>query len=97
MQDLLPQSYQYSKDEFAAYQKRTRADAARMAEMESLNSEHGPTVMFDPEEHVIMYAPPGQEGQQNDESSGWKTSIDCFGNAQRYSYQKLSLSKTIFC
>ena len=82
VQDLLPQTYQYSKDEFAAYQARTQAlheiaaryaDAARMVEMENLNSEHGPTVTFEPEEKVIIYAPPGQERKANENSFNWKS------------------------
>jgi hypothetical protein len=82
VQDLLPQKFQFSENEFTAYRERTQAlheiaakyaDAARMEEMEYLNKEHGPTVTFKPGEHVIFYAPPGPERKSDDSSLSWKS------------------------
>jgi hypothetical protein len=81
VQDLLPQNYEYSEEDFAAYQARTRAlheiaakyaEAARMVEMENLNSEHGPTVTFEPGERVIVYTPPSPDKAGDDDSPSWK-------------------------
>jgi hypothetical protein len=78
VQDLLPQNYKYSDEQFAAYQARTQAlldiaakhaEAARMVEMEYLNNDQGPKVTFEVGERVIVYAP---SSASSEGSQKWK-------------------------